>query len=280
MQTTIPSKTVVWKLRNFELSPNGYLCNEDRVVILRYLLGQQLIRDGLEALQYVFSTPYELPEETEEIESSFGIGNHQLKHYSSLTIDLSTKEASGRTLMGLVLLELTSAIHKQESRLELNVDHEYSLFHTRRSGPDYAADVAVIVVNIVSTAFISLLLFIDLFIFPQDEIRRPVILYEYKPQVPLSHKDIDLSHICEVLIQGYYCVKHFTPVLHCLTDLSDLHYFMLEYEEAEDSLKIRWTHSFNAENLSQEHLKFLNGAVKPFDSIAIKYSFVHVMSTS
>ena len=246
------------------------------MVILRYLLGQQLIRDGLEALQYVFSTPYELPEETEEIESSFGIGNHQLKHYSSLTIDLSTKEASGRTLMGFVLLELTSAIQKQESRLELNVDHEYSLFHTRRSGPDYAADVAVIVVNIVSTAFISLLLFIDLFIFPQDEIRRPVILYEYKPQVPLSHKDIDLSHICEIF---YYCVKHFTPVLHCLTDLSDWHYFMLEYDEAEDPLKIRWTHSFNAEN--QEHLKFLNRAVKPiFDSIAIKYSFVHVTSTS
>ena len=80
-----------------------------------------------------------------------------------MTIDLQCinyKEASGRTLMGLMLLEFTSAIQKQESRIRLNVDHEYSLFPTGRPGPDYAADVhvAVIVVNIVSTAFISLLL--------------------------------------------------------------------------------------------------------------------------
>ena len=124
-----------------------------------------------------------------------------------MTIDLATKEASGRTLMGFVLLELTSAIQKQESRICLNVDHEYSLFPTRRSGPDYAADVAVIVVNIVSTALISLLLFIDLFIFSQEGNRRPVILYEYKPQVPLTYNDIDISHMCEVLIQGFYCVN-------------------------------------------------------------------------
>ena len=43
--------------------------------------------------------------------------------------------------------------------LQLNVDHEYSLFPTRRPGPDYVADVAVIVVNVVSTCVLLLLVY-------------------------------------------------------------------------------------------------------------------------
>ena len=110
-------------------------------------------------MQHIFSTPYEPPEETEEITSSFGIVNERLETYRSLTVDLVTKEASGRALLGVIILELTNAIQKQDSTLQLKVDHEYDgLFSTGRFGPDYAADVAVVFVNVVSTAFISLLL--------------------------------------------------------------------------------------------------------------------------
>ena len=76
-----------------------------------------------------------------------------------MTVDLATKEASG----------------------QLNVN---GLFPTRRSGPDYAADVVV-----VHEVFVNV-----------EGIRRPVILYEYKPQVPCTYKDINVSHMCEVLI--------------------------------------------------------------------------------
>ena len=105
-------------------------------------------------------------------------------------------------------------------------------------------------------------------------------MYEYKPQVPTSPEDIHLPHLCEVLLQGYYCVKRYTPVLHCLTDLTDWHYLMLEHDRENDCLDIKWTCSFKAENLSQEHLNFLYRAVKPIlDSIAIKHG-LDGMSTS
>ena len=126
------------------MSPSVQLTNEEQVIVLQHLLGprcQQFV-DGLGAVKQVFSTPYEPPQEIEETQLSFGIGNNQLVHYRALTIDLTTKEASGRTLMGLVLLEMTSAIQKKhESKIHLNVDY---LFNTKRSGPNYAADVAVI----------------------------------------------------------------------------------------------------------------------------------------
>ena len=87
--------------------------------------------------------------------------------------------------------------------------------------------------------------------------------------------------MCEVLIQGYYCVKHFTPVIHCLTDLSDWHYFMLGYNPGEDCLKITWTYSFSDVNLSQEHLTFLYGAVKPIlNSITIKNTLVQATTST
>ena len=112
------------------MSPSLHLSIRDQIVILQHVLGKRPIVDGLEALQHIFSTPYELPQETEEITSSFGIVNERLETYRSLTVDLVTKEASGRALLGVIILELTNAIQKEDSTLQLKVDHEHGLLFT------------------------------------------------------------------------------------------------------------------------------------------------------
>ena len=102
-------------------------------------------------------------------------------------------------------------------------------------------------------------------------IRTPIIFYEYKPQIPLNYQDIYAYYICEVMIQAYYCVKNFTQVIHCLTVMSEWHYFKIEYNRVQDSVSIIWTHSFSNVNISQEHVKFLYQAIKPiFDNITME----------
>ena len=178
---------------------------------------------------HIFSTPYNVTENEEiVIQSSFENVNEQLGIYKSLTVDLASKEASGCALMGVIIFELAHAIQKQNSRFRLKVDYEYRIVSTGRSGPDYAVDVATIFFKGEG----------------RTTIKRPVVLFEYKPQVPLDYKDMDAHHMCEVLIQGYYCVKNSIPIIHCLTDMSDWHYFRMEYNEVKDSLSIIWTHSF------------------------------------
>ena len=76
-------------------------------------------------------------------------------------------------------------------------------------------------------------------------------------------------------------MKQFTPIIHCLTDMSDWHYFRMEYNKVEDSLSIIWTHSFLDEKISQKHLEFLYRAVNPILSeITMTNAIVQEMNTS
>ena len=232
--------------------------------LYQQLLADSNIVDDLTALEHIFQNTYKSTENEKKIivNSSFEIVNEMLHIYKSITVDLAYKEASGRSLLGLIISELVCTLKKQDSRFLLKVDHEYRIIATGKSGPDYAADVAAIFIDKVSTAFISLLLSFCLF-FPQKGKRIPIVLYEYKPQVPLSYKDINSYYICEVMIQAYYCVKMFGRVIHCLTDMSEWHYLNIEYDGVHDSLNICWTHSFVDENVSKAHVKFLCTVIDP-----------------
>ena len=110
--------------------------------------------------------------------------------------------------------------------------------------------------------------------------RRPIVLFQYKPQVPLDYSKINPYYITEVLIQGYYCIKKFTPIIHCLTDADTWQYLRMEHGVG-DSLNIVWTHSFKDEMVSRKHVEFLYQAIKPIiDNIIMKDSIVQAMSTS
>ena len=269
---TVPRKTVIHRLQSSVLSPSLHLNLTERVELYQQLLADSNIVDDLTALEHIFQNTYKSTENEKKIivNSSFEIVNEMLHIYKSITVDLAYKEASGRSLLGLIISELVCTLKKQDSRFFLKLDHEYRIIATGKSGPDYAANVAAIFIDKVSTAFISLLLSFCLF-FPQKGKRIPIVLYEYKPQVPLSYKDIYSYYICEMMIQAYYCVKTFRHVIHCLTDMSEWHYLKIEYNQVQDSLNIIWTHSFMAENISEAHVKFLCTAIEPmFEKIAVE----------
>lgn len=58
---------------------------------------------------------------------------------------------------------------------------------------------------------------------------RLLIEWEYKPKVPSDLDDVTGWHLSETLLQAYYTrAGHSYPVLHCLTDLWDYHYFFIE----------------------------------------------------
>ena len=84
------------------------------------------------------------------------------------------------------------------------VDHQYQLLE----GNTFAIDDAVCVI--------------------QDGANTPLLVVEYKPRVHLDLKFVEQSHLSEVFIQAYYLRKRFPqPILHCLTDLTQNHYFLI-----------------------------------------------------
>ena len=133
------------------------------------LLQKPSIIDDIGAVKHIFKAPLNLPESEEIVidESSFEDINPHLTIYRSLTVDLASKEAAGRCLVGMIISRLAFAIQKIESQFELKVDYEYGLVATGKSEPDYASDVAILFIE-VSTDFISLLLSIDQFFFPPE----------------------------------------------------------------------------------------------------------------
>ena len=145
------------------MSPSLRLSPSERTKIFQHFLEESL-EDDLDALNHIFSTPYNVTENEEiVIQSSFEHVNQQLGIYKLLTVDLPSKEASGRALMGVIIFELAHAIRKKNPIFHLNVNYEYRFVSSRH---DYATAVVAIFLKGVSTAFISLLLSIDLFIFP------------------------------------------------------------------------------------------------------------------
>ena len=167
MQASIVPLTTVERLENSQLSPSSNLSASDRVELYTRLLQKSSIIDDIGAFKHIFKAPLNLPENEEIVidKSSFEDINPHLTIYRSLTVDLASKEAAGRCLVGMIISQLAFAIQKIESQFELKVDYEYRLVATGKSGPDYASDVAILFIEEVSTDFISLLLSIDQFFF-------------------------------------------------------------------------------------------------------------------
>ena len=77
-----------------------------------------------------------------------------------------------------------------------------------------------------------------------DEVWRPVLLYECKSIVDSCCGGVPPGHLLELFVQGYYCLRShkIESVLHYITDLYVWHYFKLSY--VRQYLKLEWTKSF------------------------------------
>ena len=101
------------------------------------------------------------------------------------------------------------------------LEPSYTVWKTKRQGPDYATDQAI-------GEFLSLAIGE---IIPSMQRKRVDFCYEYKPRVPSDPKDVEPWHLSEVVLQAYYLkqqpLQQNCMLLHCLTDLTDFHYMAM-----------------------------------------------------
>lgn len=189
------------------------------------------ICESLTKLTAASSLPPSLPEL-----STLTIPSQALNSVYSNTIDIGTKEASGRPLLALFMDTLRNALQLKYSHVQLLVDHEYKILEAKR----YACDVAVIIAGIK---------------------REVLFAVEYKPGVPTDFKDITPWHLSETLLQAYYMRDKFQyDIVHCLTDMSDYHYFLVgSSDEKKFVIKKHWYKPLNLtdEAAFMEHLNFV-----------------------
>ena len=89
----------------------------------------------------------------------------------------------------------------------LKVDHQYHILENRT----YAADATLVVVVMVKLKML------------------PILVLKYKPRVSQELADQEPLHVSETFIQAYYLRQQCKfPVMHCLTDLNDFHFFLIE----------------------------------------------------
>lgn len=151
----------------------------------------------------------------------------------SSTLDICDKEASGRVLLGLFMTFVRKFLSYKHPEKTFKIDHEYRIFPDRK----FAADEAV-------TAIV-------------DGLRRVIFVLEYKPKVAPGLIDEEAFHISETLIQAYYLRKMFKhPILHCLSDLNDFHFFLITTDSSREfNLNKYWSKSFNV--LDTDQLRYL-----------------------
>ena len=76
-----------------------------------------------------------------------------------MTLDFTTKEASGRVLLGILVVELANAL-KCILKKDMFVEYEFPVCETGKAGPDFALDMAVVTIhNNVSAVLLLVYLF-------------------------------------------------------------------------------------------------------------------------
>lgn len=138
------------------------------------------------------------------------------KRHLDATLYIRSKEASGYAILGIFSEFVREMMHKKYPSLSFKIEPEFRVCE----GKQYASDQCLMQLLTVT------------------EDNKVLVLWEYKPRVPASLDDITGWHLSETLLQAYYMrKKHSYPVLHCLTDLTDFHYFFIE-DNRQRTLKI------------------------------------------
>lgn len=139
-----------------------------------------------------------------------------LEHIS-LTLYVKSKEASGYGMLSVFSLFVCKMMQDKYPSSNFRIDPQFRVCE----GNKFTSDQGL--VHLIEATRVLL---------------RVLALWEYKPRVPGDLDDITAWHISETLLQAYYMrKKHSYPVLHCLTDLTDYHYFFIE-DDGERTLTV------------------------------------------
>lgn len=153
------------------------------------------------------------------------------------TMHVRTKEASGYGMLSSFALFVCGSLSEKFPENNFKIDPQFYVC----KGKQYSSDEALIILTVRGPKTV-------------------LVVWEYKPKVSGSLEDVPGWRLCETILQAFYLQKQHTyPILHCLTDLQDFHYFSFNHDgQALELLKYIYLKS----DLSQEtdtlhHLNFL-----------------------
>ena len=219
-------------LINFcDLAPSTKLKPSDVLEVLCYIIDMVKRADLRDVISHIkgtmlsheaFIASYEL-----QVENTPLVMNELQQHtvafqkHQQVTMHLTTKEASGTALLGNFMLCVSDALRTLCPTQTFKIDHQFNVC----DGKTYTADSALLSALLVSSQK-PVGLVVPCFVVGGVV---PCFVVEYKPRVSQDLADQEPFHLSEVFLQAYYlCKMHKHPILHCLTDLSDFHCFLVK----------------------------------------------------
>lgn len=131
--------------------------------------------------------------------------NEFTKIYSShleKTLYVNSKEASGYGMLSNFSVLVCDVLQEKFPTHQFRIEPQFYV----AKGKTYSTDMAVVLLKVDGVEVL--------------------LAWEYKPKVAADISDQTGWHLSETILQGFYLQgKH---ILHCLTDLSDFHYFFME----------------------------------------------------
>ena len=200
--------TLMDQVHLHELAPSTPLTDLEVMEVLGNLFQVNLLHDYRQVITHLTTKRQQHVQEQAEPSESQAVElasfTTVFSEYSSRTLFLTSKEASGYGLLYVFSLFVCKLLQEKYPSLSLHVDPHFPVAEGQ--------------------TFTSMQLLVE-----ASLMLRVLVLWEYKPRVPDALEDVTVWHLSETLLQAYYLRrKHSYPVLHCLTDLLDFHYFFIE----------------------------------------------------
>lgn len=202
--------TIVDEVHRHELAPSTQLKDTEVLEILSHLFGIQaydyrslIVWMEEQRQQYVIGQAVS-SDVQQRILDLFAA---QYSAHFQRTLHIFSKEASGYTMLGNFSEMVCEMLEDKYDTKVFRIDPQYHV----SEGKKYVSDQAVLQLVMGN--------------------RQVLVVWEYKPKVAANLIDVTGWHLSETLVQAYYLRKKHYPILHCLTDLQDFHYFFIEEGE-------------------------------------------------
>ncbi len=129
---------------------------------------------------------------------------------------LFSQESASYVILGVLCVHFSSELHRKFG-VDYMYINQYQVANNLKQGQNPRSDSCVVLVDRQFT---------------------PRFLYECKTRTAPTILQLDDKDVVEVLLQGYYCLKHYETkkMLISLTDLLHWHYFQIE--ESNQKMKV------------------------------------------
>lgn len=189
-----------------ELAPSTKLTDAEVVEVLGNLFKLEFFMEHSDIISFFKD---KLVEATTTLDVSPTISslttdfNKAFARHMERTLYIGSKEASGYGMLSNFCVFVSEVLSVMHPNIEFKIDPETYV----SQGKTYA-DYCVI-----KLCFNGI---------------QVLVVWEYKPRVSTHLSDQTPWHLSETFLQAFYLKKqHKYPVLHCLTDLADFHYFFV-----------------------------------------------------